>query len=108
MDKSFLVLKGNFTQKQFHALDEIWNKLQLDKYENGALPIIMIPNSGDMGVVTIKTDGEIKMQSLFAQIEVTDIHDKMKFFNEMIDHLTPLDQQKIYEKLYLKGCKICK
>ena len=51
--RSILVLKGNFTQRQFDALGKIWDNLQKGKHKNWTLPMIQLSENGSIEVVKL-------------------------------------------------------
>lgn len=65
-DPAFLVLRGNFTQRQFDTLGQIWDTLQRGNQPNYTLPLFQIAKEGNIGLVKYSSStGELSMESLF-------------------------------------------
>lgn len=64
MDKALLMLRGNFTQRQFDALSRIWDNLQKGQGADLTLPVIQLAPDGGMAFVKFNFDGEIDIVSI--------------------------------------------
>lgn len=62
-----LVVKGNFTQRQFDALGRIWDSLQKGENIDWTLPCLQLSEKGDIGILSIDpSTGKMSAQSLFS------------------------------------------
>jgi hypothetical protein len=59
----FLIIKGNFTQRQFDAINRIWNDLMNGNEDASvrsvisALPAIQLADNGDIEIIQLHEDG---------------------------------------------------
>jgi hypothetical protein len=48
-----LLVKGNFSQRQFDALGKIWDNLQNGKYTDWTLPVIQLSEKGSIEILKL-------------------------------------------------------
>ena len=98
---NIIVLKGNFSQRQFDALNQVWT------HSIGGEPISAIQlyshDDQDIGVISVADDGSIELKCMFGSMEADP-----EFVNNFIELLDDVARQKLYEKMYTLGCRINK
>ena len=66
----FLLMKGNWTQRQFDIVGRIWDNLQkglneAEPNDNPSYPALQVSNEGDIAIIQLQPDGNFRAVSAF-------------------------------------------
>ena len=61
-----LILKGDWTQRQFDVLGRLWGEIQQKCGNNDTYPAVQLAGGdGNVGIITFHANGEVSFASLF-------------------------------------------